>query len=369
MRRLDKLERARIINLWKENQSLRETARISGHAIKTVTRWVKKSQAHGGDTSLEMTCKSGRPRAMDSATAAKALDLLLSDDCDGAEAAAQKLLSQGDTTTLISKSTLLKHAKKAAKDRGKPIHYSRGNPDEAPTPATMKKRVKWAKQHLNFNWSTVLFTDRKKFYFKYPGVKVAAGKWMEKGKKNRSVSVNHPQAVNVYAGISKFGATKAHIVAGTSHYKSPHKNMKGAAAKNITASEYKAVMMTTLLPEGQRIFTSGQGIYQWVYQQDNDPTHRRAPTYIKGYNLRSSTYIQSLDRWPPKSPDLNPIENLWAWATRKVNKMGCKSFHEYEKAVLNTIRRAPRPYLIKLIGSMRDRLKACIEAGGDRTKY
>ena len=48
---------------------------------------------------------------------------------------------------------------------------------------------------------------------------------------------------------------------------------------------------------------------------------------------------------------------------------GCKSFHEYEKAVLNTIRRAPRPYLIKLIGSMRDRLKAWIEAGGDRTKY
>jgi DDE superfamily endonuclease len=175
--------------------------------------------------------------------------------------------------------------------------------------------------------------------------------------------------VNVYAGITKYGITKVHCVAGTHKHETKHTTLKGQTPKNITKSEYKEVMEKTLLPEGNRIFRSA-GLSSWVFQQDNDPSHSEAAHTIKAWNKKhSGVHVSLLKGWPGNSPDLNCIENLWAWAQAKVDAQGCKDIQEFKKCVVETLQNVPKQLLDNLVGSMSRRVQACINNKGDKTKY
>jgi hypothetical protein len=133
------------------------------------------------------------------------------------------------------------------------------------TTATMQKRLSFAVANHNRDWSRVLFTDRKKFQFRYPGSRVNPCRWVKgkAGDTQRSVfQPNHAQVLNVYAGISKYGVTPVHVVAGSSKHTTSYMNNKGKAAKNITAQECRDVMKKTLLHGDQMLF-SVQGISTW----------------------------------------------------------------------------------------------------------
>ena len=66
---------------------------------------------------------------------------------------------------------------------------------------------------------------------------------------------NNPSCVNVYGGITRWGATDLIMVTGTSNYIPTCVNSRGKKAKNITCSEYKEVCYQ-LVHEGSRLFSS-----------------------------------------------------------------------------------------------------------------
>ena len=365
MRATPEDKRIALVAARQNGATIREAARIVGVLPKVAWRWLHRFRTHGNLAQLK---KTGRPKAMSAAAALRAKELLLSEEHHGAKSVARALHSEGLTAKPLHPSTIIRAAVRRAVEDGKPIRAARGKPAKRLTQDTRSKRLKFARDNRRRAWGNVLFTDRKKFLFLYPGCKVKRVEWVEEGSQREAAAVNHPSCVNVYAGISMHGVTACHVVAGTSKHKSTHTNKKGEAARNITASEYKDVLMHTLLPKGSQLF-GGKGVDCWVLQQDNDPTHRAAKQIVKHYSKQHGKGVQVLEGWPPNSPDLNPIENVWSWVEAEVHKKGCKTFEAFKQAVLDTIQAVPKAMLANLYASMPKRMAKVIERDGDKTGY
>ena len=294
-----------------------------------------------------------------------AAKLLSSGQCTSVSQVAEHFLRTGLTSKLLHKATITRALNNFASAAGIELQYVRGRPRKMLSAANKERRLQFVQKHRQDDWNNVLFTDRKKFKFSYPGERVTRGRWVQKGQSYRVNTVNHPQVVNLYAGICRFGVTACHTVAGTSKHRSEFANKQGKPAKNITAAEYKDVLLRTLLPEGERLFR-GKGVTAWVLQQDNDPTHRVAEQAVSQFNKERQSRVNLLANWPPNSPDLNPIENFWSWVDAKVNSLGCKTFDEYKDQLLATIKQAPKQMLFKLVTSVPRRLVRARDQLGER---
>lgn len=80
--------------------------------------------------------------------------------------------------------------------------------------------------------------------------------------------------------------------------------------------------------------------------------------------------IERLD-WPAQSPDLNPIENLWAIMKRRISKIRYRihSLDELKDIMQETWDGITQDEIRTLIGSMSKRCQQVIEAKGGATKY
>ena len=369
MAHLKKADKVSIVSTFQQCPSISKTAAKCGVSRKavhtTVTRWQK-------ERTLESKKSTGRKPALSDAAAARASDLLDAEEQGGANQVAKQLVAEGLASQLVHRSTLIRAAMKAEKKEGCKLEAKKRAPPKGLTKATSNKRLQFARQNSGTTWSHVMFTDRKRFYFRYPGSKVKRIRWAKLGP-NRPMKQgvyrpNHPQGLNVYGGITKYGATKLHEVAGTSKHKSSFKNKKGKVASNICQQEYGHVLRETLLPEGRRVFGT-HGTSSWTLQQDNDPAHAKAASVLAKWNEKNSSNIQLLPKWPPNSPDLNLIENVWGYVQAKVDELGCKSFEDFRKAVHGQFAAVPLSMLTNLYKSMPKRMAIVLGKGGGKTKY
>ena len=156
-------------------------------------------------------------------------------------------------------------------------------------------------------------------------------------------TVKHPPKVHVWACFCANGVGRIHVF-----------------TENLDSELYKNILQEHLLDTKKKYWPN----QQWYFQQDNDPKH--TSRLVQGWI--ASKGIDTID-WPPYSPDLNPIENLWADLKKRVEKHNCWSTDELAKAVKEEWWKTDKAYCKKLVDSMPERCWQVIEFEGGATKY
>lgn len=216
-----------------------------------------------------------------------------------------------------------------------------------------QNRLNFAKDHMNWgsttnndpgDWKFVVFTDEKKFNIDGPdGYNYY---FHDLRKEERFLTRHHSRegGVMVWGAITYYGTLELEVVSG-----------------KMTGNSYK-MMLENKFPKIREIF----GPLPWIFQQDNAPVHTAGVVR----NWISMQNVETLS-WPPYSPDLNIIENVWGWLTRKVYENG-RQF-ETKTELIRSIRAAwseiSLNYLESLYNSMPNRIFDVILQKGGYTKY
>lgn len=213
----------------------------------------------------------------------------------------------------------------------------------------MKKRLKFAKEHLNKDqafWDKVLWSDESKFnIFGSDGrIKVWRKKKEALKMKNLNPTVKHGGgSAMVWGCFSSSGPGKMEFVETTMN----QHVYQGIIDRNVKSSAAK-------LKLGRR----------FIFQQDKDPKHTAKSTWA----FFKTQKITVLD-WPPQSPDLNPIEHLWDHIEREIRKTPISNKNEVKRRLSEAWETTPPEVTTTLVNSMRSRCIAVIEAKGGPTRY
>ena len=131
----------------------------------------------------------------------------------------------------------------------------------------------------------------------------------------------HPKGVMVAGGVSYYGVGKLNFIIGA----------MDSVAYAQTLEFYKEDI--------ERFKEKGVNL---IFQQDNSPCHCSADI------TKILSKIKKLDFWPPNSPDLSPIELVWAEVQRKLECYTFNSLEDMKKKIIYEWNRVPEDYCQKI---------------------
>ncbi|CAH1765531.1 10560_t:CDS:2 [Entrophospora sp. SA101] len=138
-------------------------------------------------------------------------------------------------------------------------------------------------------------------------------------------------------------------------------NFKGKVGIHIFTENLDRHLYRKILNE--QLYNNADALVggQWVFQQDNDPKYTSRDV-MNDLNTRLPRRVLALHS---HSPDLNPIENIWAILKHNVEKHVKKMIAEKKREEWEGIE---KNFIVNSIGSMQNRVQACIDAEGAHTK-
>ncbi|GFS57858.1 transposable element Tcb2 transposase [Trichonephila clavipes] len=212
-------------------------------------------------------------------------------------------------------------------------------------------RLQWCREYHNWteqDWASILFSDESRFSLSSDCRRQLI--WRESGTAYRPENIQEKDryptcSIMVWAGIMINGRTRLHVVANGT----------------MTGQRY---IDEVLLPHF-RFFRGAVGD-KFVFMDDNATCHRT----LAVQDCLDSEGIQRLV-WPARSPDLNPIENVWDALERQV------AGRNYPPTNKNTLIRAlteewdklPQQLLDNVVQSIVRRVECCITLHGGHIPY
>ncbi|GFX93787.1 transposable element Tcb2 transposase [Trichonephila clavipes] len=215
------------------------------------------------------------------------------------------------------------------------------------TPAHRRRRSLWCREHRNWRdneWGRVLFTDESKFSLGSDSHRIHI--WRERGSRNNPSNIIERdryggRGVLVWGGIMLGSRTDLHIF----------------DAGSVNGTRY---CNEILLPY-VRLFRDDMGL-QFLFMDDNAPCHRT----VAAEQLLESEDIERMD-WPARSPDLNPIEHVWDFLSRRLaaRTLPPVTIRELRLALQDEWTAMPQQLIDTLILSMGRRCETCLAVRGD----
>ena len=212
------------------------------------------------------------------------------------------------------------------------------------------KRRKWCKERLTWtveDWSRVIFSDESNFQVFNRKSKVIV-KRLKSEKYDTRFCVPRIQggggSVGIWGCISHKGIGSIQLYNGT-----------------MNQYSYKQTLETCLKSSICKFYGRSKNFF---FQQDGAPCH--IANSIKEYFETKSMKILP---WCARSPDLSPIENVWAWIDMKMVNVKITSSEHLKQVLQSTWQSIPRELCMKLIESMPKRVKMCYKAKGGYFKY
>ncbi len=132
----------------------------------------------------------------------------------------------------------------------------------------------------------------------------------------------------------------------------------------LNTTVYLSIFAVHVHPFMTTVYTSSDG----YFQQDNAPRYKAQ--IISDWFLEHDNEFTLL-KWPPQSPDLNPIEQLWDVVEREIHIMDVQTTNLQQlcDAIMSIWTKISEECFQHLVESMPQRIKAVLKAKGDSTRY
>ena len=326
--------KGQVFSLLSEGKSVRETSRKVNVPERTIRTW------RSDGFRLERRHGSGRPR-MTSPQTDQSIIRTVSDDPS---------LSLSEIAAVTGVSLSRKSIHRRLKEE-RFVSRKRASRLEL-TPHHKEARMTWAMNRCHWRspqWKRIVWSDEASFHLKERDGRLRI--WVRSGEEVPD-RFFFPRIQGgggrllVWGAIWLGGRSDLHI-----------------QEETMNSRRYVDVLERHVCPLS---FELGDPTTEWIFMDDNASSHRSALTK----EFKRQAGIRTL-QWPARSPDLNPIENVWSLLKRNVRrKIQPGDTLERLRSLLETEwHNLDQSCFDRIINSMPSRVSAVLKLNGGVTKY
>lgn len=164
--------------------------------------------------------------------------------------------------------------------------------------------------------------------------------------------------------MSVHGKSSLYCVSGTTGLKKKYERKNPRRGQSLLlngvgSEEFCEKFEEGMLPEARQLFAAA-GAGEPTFLLDNAPAHAKGGTP----EFLAAKGVSVLPHWPPNSPDLNPIENVWGTIKPQVYRQEYYTLEQLKAVVLREWAALPLPMLRNLMLSMPKRVDKVLRNRG-----